>query len=199
MFKKSLPVAVLVVAGLFTLAACGNSGNSMSDMGDTSSTAPTSSSDEGGFNDGDVEFATDMIPHHRQAIEMAELAESRTSSPKVKRLAKRIENAQDPEIETMSGWLTSWGEPLPTDMGGHDMSGSMPGMMTMEEMTELEAASGAEFDEMFLTMMIKHHEGAIDMAETEQRDGAFPDAVALAEQIESAQTAEIETMRALLN
>lgn len=83
----------------------------------------------GDFNDADVAFATDMIPHRRHAVEMAELAETRAESPEVKDLAMQIMSAQDPEIETMSGWLTAWGKPVPADDGGMDMSGSMPGMM----------------------------------------------------------------------
>jgi uncharacterized protein (DUF305 family) len=74
----------------------------------------------------------------------------------------------------------------------------MPGMMSDEDMTALEKATGAEFDQMFLTMMIEHHEGAIEMARTEQADGEYADAKALAEDIETAQTEEIQTMQGLL-
>jgi uncharacterized protein (DUF305 family) len=82
----------------------------------------------------------------------------------------------------------------------HDgMSGEdMPGMMAQEDMNGLKASTGAEFDQMFLTMMIEHHEGAIEMAETEQTEGQNPDAIALAKQIVADQQAEIQTMRALL-
>ena len=145
-----------------------------------------------------VTFATDMIAHHRQAVEMAELAETRAESPEVKDLATQIMDAQDPEIESMTGWLTTWGEPVPDEMGGMDMSSSMPGMMSQDEMTSLENTSGAEFDQMFLAMMVEHHRGAIEMAKSEQSDGLFPDAIALAKQIETAQTDEITSMRALL-
>jgi len=71
-------------------------------------------------------------------------------------------------------------------------------MMSAEEMAELEAASGTEFERMFLTMMIEHHEGAIEMAQTEQEDGEYADAIALAEEIEKAQTVEIAMMNELL-
>lgn len=191
--------ATLVVAGTLTLGACG--GHDMSSMSATEgSDSPPSSSSDGtaDFNDADVTFATDMIPHHRQAVEMAELAETRAESPEVKDLATQIMDAQDPEIETMTGWLTSWGEPVPDDMSGMDMSSSMPGMMSQNEMTSLENTSGAEFDQMFLAMMVEHHQGAIEMAKSEQSDGMFPDAIALAKQIETAQTDEINTMQALL-
>jgi uncharacterized protein (DUF305 family) len=185
--RKTLTTALLAAA-LLTLAACGNE-----DENDTGA----------GHNDADVTFAQQMIPHHQQAIVMSELAETRASSPEVEDLAGDIKRAQDPEIETMTGWLGSWGE----DVTGGDMSGmdhgdmssdDMAGMMSEEEMAGLGGASGPEFDRMFLTMMIEHHEGAIEMARTQQEDGEYPDAVALAEVIEKAQTAEIATMNELL-
>ncbi len=178
--RTTLTAAVLT-ASLLTLAACGNDDN------DTAA----------GHNDADVTFAQQMIPHHQQAIEMAELAETRAESPEVKDLAADIEAAQDPEIETMTGWLESWGEdvsPSGEHGGGHDTAG----MMSEDDMADLEAASGAEFDQMFLTMMIEHHEGAIEMAKTEQSEGEYADAVELAEDIEMAQTEEIQTMQGLL-
>lgn len=198
--RKHLAAATLVVAGTLTLGACGGHDmSSMSGTGGSDSSSPSSSSDAtADFNDADVTFTTEMIPHHRQAVEMAELAETRAESPEVKDLAIRIMNAQDPEIETMTGWLTSWGKPVPEDMSGMDMSGSMPGMMSKDEMASLENTSDADFDQMFLAMMVEHHQGAIEMAKSEQSSGMFPEAIALAKQIESAQTDEIATMQALL-
>lgn len=183
---RSTLTAALLAAALLTLAACGN---------DDEPNAGAA------HNDADVSFAQQMITHHQQAIEMSELAETRAASPEAKDLAADIKGAQDPEIKTMTGWLERWGEDVPgaDEHGGHDMSsGDMPGMMSEDEMAELEGASGPAFDRMFLTMMIEHHEGAIDMAKTEQEDGEYPDAIALAEEIERAQTAEITTMNELL-
>ncbi|NYI77049.1 DUF305 domain-containing protein [Nocardioides panzhihuensis] len=156
-----------------------------------------------GHNDADVTFAQQMILHHQQAVEMSELAGTRAESQKVKDLAADIEAAQGPEVKTMTGWLGSWGEDVPDEgmpgMDHGDMSSDdMTGMMSEEDMAELENASGAEFDQMFLTMMIEHHEGAIEMAQTEQAEGEFPDAKATAKDIETAQTEEIKTMQALL-
>ena len=200
MRRKHLAGAALVVAGTLTLGACGGHDmSSMSGTGGSDSSSSSSSSDgTADFNDADVTFATDMIPHHRQAVDMAKLAENRGQSPGVKDLAMQIMDAQDPEIMTMSGWLTSWGKPVPEDMSGMDMSGSMPGMMSPDDMTSLENTSGADFDQMFLAMMIEHHQSAIKMAESEQSGGMFSDAIALAKQIEAAQTDEIATMQALL-
>ncbi|MBA3368422.1 MAG: DUF305 domain-containing protein [Geodermatophilaceae bacterium] len=95
-----------------------------------------------------------------------------------------------------------WGEPVPEDMGGmgggSGGTGDMPGMLTDERLADLEAADGPAFDEMFLEAMIDHHTGAIQMAQTEQQDGASADAIALAEEIERAQTEEVDRLRELL-
>ncbi|MBA3367580.1 MAG: DUF305 domain-containing protein [Geodermatophilaceae bacterium] len=147
-------------------------------------------------NAADVTFATDMIPHHRQAVEMAEMAATRAENPEVLQLAEEIAGAQEPEIETMSGWLEEWGEPLPDEMGGMDMGG-MPGMMSEERMQGLGEANGMTFDELFLEMMIEHHTGAIQMAQTEQSEGLYAEAIELAEQIEATQRDELETMQNL--
>ena len=203
MRRKHVAVAALVVVGALTLAACGgdddDSMSGMNGMGSSATATSSASSDEmADFNGADVTFATDMIPHHRQAVQMANLAETRGKHPEVRNLAMQIMAAQGPEIETMSGWLTSWGKPLPGEMDGMDMSSSMPGMMSQDDMSSLEGMSGADFDQMFLTMMIEHHQGAIEMARAEQSDGMFTEAVALAKRIETAQTEEIATMQGLL-
>ncbi len=189
-------VAPLLALGL-ALTACGGE-----DSGSGAATAD--------HNDQDVSFATEMIPHHAQAVQMSEMAVKNAESQEVKDLAEDISAAQEPEIEQMSSWLEAWGEDVPDtsggdmgDMGGMDHGGmdgmeDMPGMMSSDEMDNLESASGSAFDEMFLSMMIEHHEGAIEMAQTEQADGEYPDAIALAETIEEAQTSEIETMKELL-
>jgi len=202
--KQSLLLAATLLAGTLTLTACGSDNDNvvsdghMPGMGSSSPMMSPTDGMDSRFNAADVTFATDMISHHRQAIEMAELAKTRAQSQQVKDLAARIEQAQDPEIQTMADWLTAWGKPVPDDMGGMDMSGSMPGMMSTEDMQMLQGMSGAGFDRMFLQMMIEHHQGAIEMARTEQADGTNADAQALAGQIGNAQTAEITTMRSML-
>ena len=192
LLSKTLKLAAVVAAATFTLAACGTT----SDTG--SSTTSSSSQADSTHDDADVSFAQDMIPHHAQAVVMAKMAQTQASDPEVTALAADIEAAQGPEIEQMSGWLTSWGEEVPaTDggaMGGMG-TGEMPGMMTGGQMSRLGKASGADFDRMWLQMMIRHHQGAVEMAKAEQRDGRNPDAVALAKRIEAAQTAEISRMQ----
>jgi uncharacterized protein (DUF305 family) len=188
-FRAVVPaLGLAVVLG----AAC----SSNDDPSTVDAGGQTTAEETAEHNDADVEFAQMMIPHHEQAVEMAQLAATRADSEDVKDLAGRIEAAQSPEIEEMTGWLAVWGEEAePT--GGMDEMGDS-GMMTDAEMTELEAASGAAFDRLFLEMMVAHHTSAIEMAETEIADGQFPDAVALAEEIKSAQEAEIAEMESLL-
>jgi len=157
-------------------------------------------SNASGFNDADVLFAQGMIPHHEQAVEMADIALDPTvgAGEQVRDLATRIKGAQDPEINMMSGWLVAWDMPMQMDMGdGHDMS-SMDGVMSADEMDALGAATGAEFDALWLDMMIRHHEGAISMAQTVKAAGSNADVLALADQIIAAQQAEISEMETLL-
>jgi uncharacterized protein (DUF305 family) len=154
------------------------------------------SSSPGGtkHNDADVAFAQMMIPHHQQAVEMSKLARTRAQNQDVKELAGAIEAAQDPEIQTMRGWLKSWGEDDLSGRMGHDM----PGMMSASTMGGLRDASGVSFDRAFLRSMIAHHEGAIVMAKTEKKNGEFPAALSLADAIIATQTAEIKRMREML-
>ncbi|MFF5205280.1 DUF305 domain-containing protein [Streptosporangium sp. NPDC000396] len=203
-----LALAVTAGAGaLVLLTACGNGDGAMAGLVDTPSSSATSPSRQAdtSFSDIDVMFARMMIEHHKQAVEMAELAETRARSPEVKDLAARIKAAQEPEIATMTGWLSEWGEPSASSGGeGHGMSPGMkghgvPGMMSDEDMEELEAATGAEFDRMFLRMMIAHHGGAIEMSKMEQAQGATSRAKELAGTIENAQQAEIQEMQKLLD
>ena len=172
------------------------------------------SSDSDGSSAGgtaaDVAFAQLMIPHHQQAVEMADLALAQASSDEVTQLATQIQSAQDPEIAEMTEWLEGWGEPTAMpgsedgDMEGMDHSGmdmggiSASGMMTAEDMAGLAAARGAEFDQMWLTMMIAHHQGAITMAQQVLETTSDPRVTALAQAVIDGQTKEIETMKQLL-
>lgn len=196
MTRKTTALASLVLAALLSLAACGGDDSSPGVSSDDSSAGASNAA----FNDADVAFATQMIPHHQQAVEMAELAADRAENPEVRQLAEDIEGAQEPEIQTMTQWLEDWGQGTPSDSMdhgdmGHGDSGEMPGMMDESEMTRLEESDVAAFDQMFVQMMIEHHEGAIEMARDEQANGKNPEVVALAKKIESDQQAEIAKMR----
>jgi uncharacterized protein (DUF305 family) len=114
------------------------------------------------YIEADVRFMTMMIGHHAQAIKVAQWAASHGASPAVQRLADRIINAQQDEIVIMQQWLVDRQKPLPA-MDGHQHHAHMPGMLTDEQLAQLDKARGAEFDRLFLTLMIQHHRGAVTM------------------------------------
>ena len=143
----------------------------------------------------DVMFSTMMIPHHEQAVEMSTLAETRSTNKDLLALAAQIKAAQAPEIELMQSWLKEWDV---SDMGGMHDHMNMGGMLNGAQMVELENAKGAEFDKLFLTGMIAHHEGAIDMANDVMKNGSDDRVIELAKSIVESQTAEIELMKDLL-
>ena len=194
-----LAAPAIALALTATLAACGSDDAPSADT-TPATQAPGGSAATDAFNAADIEFAQGMIAHHEQAIEMAKIAldPSIEASPEVIDLATRIKGAQDPEVELMTGWLTAAGEPVAMDASeGHDMS-SMDGMMTAEQMDAMSALTGTEFDQMWLEMMIAHHEGAISQSETVKAKGSNADVLALADQIITAQQGEITEMQALL-
>ncbi|SEQ21200.1 DUF305 domain-containing protein [Lentzea albida] len=167
--KKSLIGAVI---GMLVLSACGGPAN----------------------NAADVTFAQSMVPHHEQALDMAKLVPSRSSDEKVRDLAARIEKAQGPEIAQMNEWLQQWGAEQHQSHEGHDMAG----MMSDDDMARLEKATGQEFDRLWLDMMVKHHEGAVEMARTELAEGEDEGAKKLAQAIVDGQQKEIAEMKDLL-
>lgn len=221
--RLRLAIVTIAAVSALTAAACSSNDHGDMDMGSgddlpgssmphddmgagmTGSTSTISVPADAAFNAIDVAFAQGMIPHHAQAVEMAELALAISTDPTVRALAEKVKAAQDPEITLMASWLEAWGQPVPDRNApmGHDSTSSggmmMFGMMSDDDMARLGAASGAEFDRMFLEMMIRHHEGAIQMAQQELTDGKYPPAKDLARAIIAAQQAEIDQMRALLS
>ncbi|MFF8776272.1 DUF305 domain-containing protein [Streptomyces sp. NPDC015140] len=208
---RRVAAVVATAAAAFVLAACGGDGGGGHEgshgAASASATDPAgpagNEAGEQAHNAQDVAFAQGMIPHHRQALEMARLAADRSATPEVADLAARVEKAQDPEITTMTGWLKTWGEEVPESTGSrsgmdHSAHSGMPGMMDGQDMAELGKASGRTFDTKFLTMMVEHHEGAVEMAGTEKAKGRYAPAKALADEIVTAQQAEITEMNRLL-
>ena len=186
------------VVGLSLAAGCSNDPSTMPGMDSSASPAASSSSTSAQFNDADVTFAQMMIPHHQQAVEMSAVILSKDGvDPQVTKLAEQIKQAQQPEIDTMTSWLTAWGKPADGGMGGMDHGGDT-GMMSGEQMQQLRDADAATGQRLFLEGMIAHHQGAVAMAEDEIANGTNPDAIALAESIVKAQNAEITTMEELL-
>ena len=190
--KSVVATIAMSLTALLPLAGCVGTaredGHGMPGMSTSGSELPAD------VNTADIMFTTMMIPHHEQAIEMADLILDEDGiDPEVVALAETIKAAQGPEIELMESWLDDWG----TAMG--DMPGTMgDGMMSDTDMQALEDVTGDEASRLFLEQMIEHHEGAIDMAQAEVDNGENPDVVNLAESIIESQTAEIDTMEEIL-
>lgn len=200
--SRRIAAVSAVAVGALLLSACGGDDMDGMDHGSGSSSksasAPAENGAGAGFNDTDVTFAQMMIPHHEQALEMAQLADGRASDAEIKDIVGKIEKAQDPEIETMKGWLGAWKQPTAMEsMPGMDHGGD--GMMSDADMKELKAMKGAEFDKMFAQMMIDHHNGAITMAKDEQKNGKNADAVKMAGDIVEGQSAEVKQLQSILD
>ena len=151
-----------------------------------------------GYNADDAAFATNMIPHHQQAVELSAMVPDRSTNAELIALAQQISGAQQPEINVMKVFLVQWNE-NPDTSSGHEGHGStMAGMVDAATMTKLESLNGAEFDKLWLESMISHHQGAIEMAKAEIANGDNVDAKALAKNIVTTQEAEIGQMKQML-
>ena len=194
MSRRNRTTAVLMTGALL-FTACG--GHDMSDMS-TGSTDTNVTDSERGFNDADIMFAQMMIPHHEQAIELADMALDPTlmASEQVKALASQIKNAQDPEIDLMAQWLDEWEQPLMDMSVDHSMT--MEGMLSVDELGAIGQMNGEEFDQAWIGAMIAHHKGAIEMADTVKAEGESALVQELADAIIEAQKSEIDTLELLL-
>ena len=193
--KMRITLGALAVASLLT--ACGGSSDSASNSQPQTvdSAAAGTTEATGDFNDDDVMFAQMMIPHHEQAIEMADIALDPAigASEAIKDLATRIEAAQDPEIATMKDFLANWGAPLQPD-DGMDHGSMMEGMLSVEELDELAELTGPAFDSRWAEAMIAHHKGAVAMANEVLAGGVNPATKKLAEEIIATQQSEIDEL-----
>ena len=180
-----------VIATTLVLSGC-SAGTSSAPISTPSASATTEAQSR--FNDSDTAFAMGMVKHHEQAIAMAETILAKEGiDPRVTELAQNIKAAQGPEINLMNDWIANW------DVATDDMSDMDHGMaMSDEDMTALDDAAGLDASKLFLTQMTVHHEGAIEMAQTEIDAGEDADALTLAQKIIDAQTGEIENMKSLL-
>lgn len=184
--KKNGLIAVLAAAVLVLLGMqFAGDHDGMSHMGN-------GSSNKSDFSSNDIMFAQMMIPHHQQAVEMSDLALSISTNEDVLALARQIKAAQAPEITQMQAWLSAAGASTVME---HNMG--MDGMLSDEEIATLADATGSEFDKLFLSGMIAHHQGALDMV-TMIEESDNDEARQLASDIKVSQSAEIEAMKALL-
>ena len=212
--KRSTTLTTLALTTALALVGCGTGAEESTGTVPetaapaTSSAQATSTTSASGEaiaaenNDADVMFAQMMIPHHQQAVEMSEMLLAKDNIPaNVRDFAQGVVAAQGPEIERMNAMLTAWDEEPMSESGGMegmDHGSSMDGMMSEEDMQQLEDAQGTEAARLYLEQMTVHHEGAVDMARDEVDNGENPQAVALAQQVIEDQEAEIQEMETML-
>jgi uncharacterized protein (DUF305 family) len=167
----------------------------------TINTAQATDLSQVGHTEADTKFMQGMIGHHAQAVEMVALIADRTNNEDLKRMGLRIQVSQEDEMNMMRTWLQVRGEKIPGPHSHHEPGGFMPGMLTNEEMAQLAAAKGVEFDRLFLLGMIKHHGGALTMVEELFKTpgaGQDGDIFAFASDVEADQRMEIERMGMML-
>ncbi|KUI00748.1 DUF305 domain-containing protein [Mycobacterium sp. IS-3022] len=191
-------VLIALAAALLVASCSGNASDGHTEHKQPDE--PVISGQPAGFNSDDVAFATNMIPHHQQAVELSALVPERSTNPEVKALAEQISAAQEPEIQAMKVLLVQWNENPDSDTGhgGHGGHGAMQGMVDDATMAKLRSLSGPEFDTLWLESMISHHQGAIEMARAELANGENVDAKRLAQTMVDTQQAEIDQMNRML-
>lgn len=226
--NRSTALATLAVASTLALAGCAGGGEETAgdaapetttsvspnaQAGDGQTASPSGSAVGAGIsserNEADVTFAQAMRVHHQQAVEMSETVLAKDGIPEeVRDLAEGVIATQRPEIDLIEQMLEAWGEPTTPESGGmegmgdesmgSDSGAEMDGMMSEEDTAALDDAQGVEAARIYLEQMTIHHESAIEMARDQVENGANPEAIALAEDIEAAQVAEIAEMRQML-
>jgi uncharacterized protein (DUF305 family) len=191
--RRSITLTLATIATAGVLAACGSSEEAVppTPMPMMSSASPSASTNTLAA---DIMFAQMMIPHHSQAVEMADMALSQASSNDIKDLADQIKGEQAPEIAVMRGWLANWGSTEDPNSATHSMS---YGMMSADDMSALSATTGPDFDRLWLQMMAAHHKGAIKMAQEVLATTTNPEVKTLAQAIIDAQTKEIASIEVL--
>jgi uncharacterized protein (DUF305 family) len=188
---------LVALAAALLLTSCSNS--TSDDRADhPKSDEPVITGQPAGYNADDVAFATNMIPHHRQAVDLSALVPDRSTDTQLVALARQISAAQQPEIEVMKVLLVQWNENPDANSRHTGHGATMTGMVDEATMTKLQSMNGAEFDRLWLESMISHHQGAIEMAKAEIANGDNVDAKDLAKKIVGTQEAEIGQMKQML-
>lgn len=185
------------LAAALLLSSCGNSTTS-SNADHPTTDQPVITGQPAGYNADDVAFATNMIPHHQQAVDLSALVPDRSTNSELAGLAQQISAAQKPEINVMKVFLVQWNENPDANSGHAGHGNTMQGMVDEATMTTLKSLNGAEFDKLWLESMISHHQGAIEMAKAEIANGDNVDAKSLAKNIVTTQEAEIGQMKQML-
>ena len=195
MTRRVAAALAALTAALF-LSSCSNSSDDHADHPGTDQ--PVITGQPAGYNADDVAFATNMIPHHQQAVELSAMVPDRSTNAELVALAQQISAAQQPEINVMKVFLVQWNENPDTNSGHEGHGNTMAGMVDEATMTKLESLNGQEFDKLWLESMISHHQGAIEMAKAEIANGDNVDAKTLAKSIVTTQEAEIGQMKQML-
>jgi len=201
---RALKTGLVALALAATLGLAGCSDTNMGNMAPSSSAPPAanpsaSTSVSAEFNTSDVMFVQMMLPHPAQAVAMSDTLLAKTGvNSDVTALAEQIKAAQQPEIDTMKGFLTAWGQQeMGGSMGGMN-HGSDDGMATDAQLKDFDKADGKTGQKTYLQLMTAHHQGAIKMAQAEVNNGKNPDAIALAKNIITTQQNEVGVMKDLL-
>jgi uncharacterized protein (DUF305 family) len=149
-------------------------------------------------NADDITFATDMIPHHDQAVELSALVTGHSNNTDLIALAERISAAQQPEVQTLKAFLVQWKETPESDTGHAGHHSQMQGMVDEATIARLQTLNGVDFDTLWLQSMISHHQGAVEMAKAQIANGENGDAIGVAKKIVETQQAEISQMKQML-
>jgi uncharacterized protein (DUF305 family) len=193
-----MPSRTTRIAAALLLSACSGSDERHTDASNSDEAVITAQPP--GFNADDHAFATNMIPHHQQAIELAAMAPERSTDQNLIALANQISAEQQPEINALRVFLVQWDE-NPQDNASHGTGGGhgpMQGMVDDATMAKLQSLQGTEFDTLWLQSMIGHHRGAIEMAKAEVANGKNIDIKRMAQTMIDSQQAEITQMNQML-
>jgi uncharacterized protein (DUF305 family) len=190
-------LAALATALFLSSCTSQESGNASDGHTEHQHSETQDSAGQAAHNADDVAFAREMMPHHKQALELTDLARDRSTDPALLELAAGIAAVQGPEMGQLADMLRGWGENPDADMG-HGAHSSMPGMVDDATLTRLRSLNGKEFDTLWLESMISHHQGAVEMAKAELANGQDAAAKEMAQHIVDTQQAEIDQMRQML-
>ena len=194
--RFAVSAALSAVALLLTLPAAAQAQHNHAGMGGVEIKIPPGAN----YTKADVEFMQGMIAHHAQAIYMSRLAAGHGANAKLLKFAQKVDQSQIVEIRLMQDWLRANGQEAPDTSSWHSMQ--MPGMLTTEQLEQLEGSKGTEFDRQFLTLMIQHHNGALKMVSdlfATPLSGQDVDVSVFANDVQSVQTAEIGAMQQMLS
>ena len=193
MRQQLVRLSVAAVVATVTLSACSSSGNQAATRSPSTSAAQA-------HNSADITFAQNMMPCHKQAIQMSEIILTKQGlDPRVVQVANQIKAAEGPDIQGMQSWLSQWQQSTtPSSAAGMPAMQGMTGMASPEQMTALQNAVGADASKQFLTLMIQNHQHAIMLAQSEINSGQYPPAVAMAHSIATTEQQEVNTMQGIL-